>query len=61
MKYLVGHDKDFGIYSVCSGKVLEGVLQGRQWYDLIFLNTLDVVGNEGGECTYQNIKCGLKK
>lgn len=59
MKHLVGHDKDFGIYSVYSGKLLEGLLQGGQWYGLIFLKIiLDVVGNEGGGCTYQNTKCG---
>lgn len=51
-----------GIYSVCSGKLLEGLLQGGQWNGLIFLKiTLDVVGNEGGGCTYQNKKRGFKK
>lgn len=34
MKDLVGQDKDFGIYSVCSRKRLEGLLQGEQWYGL---------------------------
>lgn len=34
MKDLAGHDKDFEIYSVCSGKLLEGLLQGGQWYGL---------------------------
>lgn len=61
LKDLVCHEKDLGIYSVRSGELLEGLLQGSDVVSLIFQKIVLGVVENGGKMHSPKLSTWFKK